>query len=82
MIELLLVPLITTLLLAFFIKNKGVTWSIFLASNGFILYKLYSIYGMWDLSYKIDTAYVILGAKLTLGVSNNPIGWYFAFFLQ
>ncbi|CDF59380.1 proton-conducting transporter membrane subunit [Thermobrachium celere] len=80
MIELLLVPLITTLVLAFFIRYKRITWTLFLAANGFVLYKLYSIYGIWNLSYKVDTAYKILGAELTLGVSNNPIGWYFAFF--
>ncbi|SHE47633.1 proton-conducting transporter membrane subunit [Caloramator proteoclasticus] len=80
MIELLLVPLITTLSIAFFIKYKRVTWTLFLASNGFILYKLYSIYGMWSLSYSFNTGYEILGAKFNLGVSNNPIGWYFAFF--
>ncbi|WP_027307777.1 proton-conducting transporter membrane subunit [Caloramator sp. ALD01] len=80
MIELLLVPLITTLSIAFFIKYKRVTWTLFLASNGYILYKLYSIYGMWSLSYSFNTGYEILGAKFNLGVSNNPIGWYFAFF--
>lgn len=80
MIELLFIPLIATLFLAIFIKNKKVTWPLFLAVNGYVLYKLYSIYGMWSLSNKFDTGYEILGAKLTLGVSNNPIGWYFAFF--
>jgi NADH-quinone oxidoreductase subunit M len=80
MIELLLVPLITTLSIAFFIKYKRVTWTLFLAANGFILYKLYRIYGMWSLSYSFNTGYEILGAKLNLGLYNNPIGWYFAFF--
>ncbi|MBZ4662893.1 MAG: NADH/Ubiquinone/plastoquinone [Caloramator sp.] len=80
MIELLLVPLIITLSIAFFIKYKRVTWTLFLAANGFILYKLYSIYGIWSLSYSFNTGYELLGAKLNLGVSNNPIGWYFAFF--
>ncbi|WP_029687595.1 proton-conducting transporter membrane subunit [Thermoanaerobacter sp. A7A] len=80
MVEILLVPLITAFISDIFIKNKRLVWFLFLISNGYILYKLYSLYGKWDLTYILNTDYQIFGAKLSLGLSNNPLGWYFAFF--
>ncbi|KRQ87925.1 Hydrogenase-4 component B [Caloramator mitchellensis] len=80
MLELLMVPLITALISAVFIKHKNIVWPLFLTANAYILYKLYTLYGQWELVLNANTNFEVFGAKISLGVANNPIGWYFAFF--
>jgi len=80
MVEIFIVPLVTAFILAIFIRNKKVTWPLFLISNLYILLKLWTLFGKWDIEKTIYTNYELFGAKLSFTLSNNPLGWYFAFF--
>jgi len=78
--QVLLIPLITALVSAFLIKQKKIMWPIFLVSNGFVLYRLFTLYGQWDLSITMNTHLSVFGTEIILELANHPLGWFFAFF--
>lgn len=74
------IPLLTAIIAAFFLKSRKFVWTMFLAVSAFLSYELYTLYGRWDLSYQLELGYKVFGENLTLTLGNNPLGWFFAFF--
>ncbi|MBK5247763.1 MAG: NADH-quinone oxidoreductase subunit M, partial [Peptostreptococcaceae bacterium] len=80
MLIMILVPLITAFFTAMILKNRKVVWTLFLAVSGFLSYTLLTMYGAWNLTWSIELGFKIFDSNLVLSLSNNPLGWFFAFF--